>query len=187
MGWCHNKYILLFSALMVAATLLRADEASTSFPAWPETATATNQNVTLKDVLWPDLATLWQKTNVQEDGSPIENLTLPLEHHLNGRVKTVLQARTAIMSDERYIRFWGATIDLFTSEGLPDGRIQAENGIYDRETQRGYCPGAIKLVRTDVQIAGKGVYWSAERQRMRILAQGEVRTTAKIGVIGGKE
>jgi len=154
-------------------------------PPLAASAGATNPAVVLTHEAWRDLADLWDAAAGKPAGSPIENLTLPLEHHDNGRVRAVLHARTASITDERYIYVRGAVIELFTTEGVPDGRVEAECGLFDRASRRAYCRGAVSFTRHDARVSGVDMFWSAEQQRMRILSRGEVRAKGLIGPIGG--
>lgn len=184
MGWCPDKGVLAILTAMAALRIL-AGTSITGAPPVMVTSTATNLAVIMDDAPWRDLAIIWDAGHGKPVGSPVENLTLPLDHHINGRVRAVLHARTASLADDRFVRAWQVRVDLFTAEGAPDGRIEAESGLFDRTARRGYCRGAVSFTRQDVRVAGMDLYWSAEQQRLRILSHGEVRTQALTLRIGG--
>jgi hypothetical protein len=187
MVWCPDRGALAVLTVLVAARVLAAAPAAGAAPARPAAATAaaTNAAVRLDDAAWRDLADVWEAGRNKPVGSPVENLTLPLEHHLNGRVRAVLRARTASMADDRLVRAWQVTVDLFTDEGAPDGRIEAESGLFDRGSRRGYCCGAVVFSRQEARVSGTDLFWSAEQQQLRILSHGQVRTRWQVGAIGG--
>jgi hypothetical protein len=187
MVWCPDRGALAVLTALVALRMLAAVP-GVAVPVVPPvmiTASATNSAVLLDDAAWRDLASVWDAGHDKPVGSPVENLTLPLDHHLNGRVRAVLHARTASLADDHYVRAWQVTVDLFTAEGGPDGRIVAESGLFDRGSRRGYCRGAVSFTRQDARVSGIDMYWSADQQRLRILSHGEVRTKGLTGRIGG--
>jgi hypothetical protein len=184
MVWCPDKGALAVLLVMAASCIL-AGTSVTGAPPVMVTATATNPAIALNDTPWRDLADIWDAAHGKPVGSPVENLTLPLDHHVNGRVRAVLHARTATLADDHFVRAWLVTVELFTAEGLPDGRIEAESGLFDRDSRRGYCRGAVSFTRQDARVSGTDMYWAAEQQRLRILSHGEVRTKGLTGRIGG--
>lgn len=119
---------------------------------------------------WADLADIWRKTP-DADASPVENLTLPIEHYENGRVRAVLHAGKASVGRGGLIWSWQVRVDLFSLAGQEDGHVEAESCLYDRNARRGYCPENVRLVRTNATVSGVGMYWSMADQRMRILTQ----------------
>lgn len=118
---------------------------------------------------WADLAATWDR-KPEADASPVENLTLPIEHYENGRVRAVLHAGRAAVGREGLTWAWQVAVDLFDPEGGKTGRVEADSCLYDRNRRRGYCPGRVRLVRPDATITGDGLYWSMSDQRMRIFA-----------------
>ena len=144
-----------------------AAAASSALPAWMElSALATNA------AEWSDLAETWRRPD--PSASPVEHLTLPVEHYDNGRIRAVLHADQAVVGTEGLIWAWKVAVDMFDPVGAPDGRVDAESCLYDRTARRGYCPTAVKLVRTNATISGTGLYWSMSAQRMLILSNGVV-------------
>ncbi len=119
---------------------------------------------------WADLVEIWHKTP-DADASPVENLTLPIEHYENGRVRAVLHAGKAAVGRDGLIWSWQVRVDLFAATGQEDGHIEAASCLYDRNARRGYCPDNVLLVRTNTTISGVGMYWSMADQRMRIFSR----------------
>ncbi|MFZ4394051.1 MAG: hypothetical protein ACOYOU_00330 [Kiritimatiellia bacterium] len=132
-------------------------------PAWLElSALATNA------VPWADLAEVWRHPD--PESSPVEDFTLPVEHYDNGRIRATLHAGKAAIGKAGFLWAWRVRVELFDPLGAPDGRIEAENCLYDRNTRRGYCQDAVRLIRTNVTIQGTGLYWAMPAQRMQILS-----------------
>ena len=134
---------------------------------------------------YADLAETWRK-QPEADASPVENLTLPIEHYENGRVRAVLHAGKAAIGRAGMIWSWQVAVDLFNPVGQPDGRVEAECCLYDRNSRRGYCPTGVRLVRTNATVTGTGMYWSMADQRMRILSEPVVQTDHGIRTTGGR-
>ena len=150
-----------------AVTNAPAAAVSNALPAWMELdVLATNR------AEWADLAETWH--HPESDSSPVENLTLPIEHYDNGRIRAVLRANTASVGKAGLIWSWKVAVDLLDPAGGPDGRIEAESCLYDRNARRGYCPTAVSLIRTNVTIHGTGLYWVMTSQRMQILSNSVV-------------
>lgn len=124
---------------------------------------------------YADLAEIWRK-QPGADASPVDNLTLPIEHYENGRVRAVLHAGKAAIGSAGMIWSWRVAVDLFNPVGEPDGRVEAESCLYDRNSRRGYCPAGVRLVRTNATVTGTGMYWTMADQRMRILSEPVVQT-----------
>ncbi|MEI6211997.1 MAG: hypothetical protein WCR06_10285 [bacterium] len=141
----------------------RSAAATVALPAWLElSALATNV------VPWADLAEVWRHPD--PESSPVEDFTLPVEHYDNGRIRATLHAGKAAIGKAGFLWAWRVRVELFDPLGAPDGRIEAANCLYDRNTRRGYCQDAVRLIRTNVTIQGTGLYWAMPAQRMQILS-----------------
>ena len=152
-----------------AAPELALDGSTPALPGWLETSVlATNAGA------WVDLADTWQR-KPDVESSPVENLTLPIEHYDDGRIRALLRAGKAAVGNAGLIWSWQVKVDLFDPAGAPDGRIEAQSCLYDRNARRGYCPESVTLVRSNVTITGTGMYWTMAPQRMQILSNAVVR------------
>lgn len=178
----HRQY-LIFMAGLACAAMAHAASANTNdaapdllpeaysnaLPVWLERSVlATNA------AAWADLADTWRR-KPDANASPVENLTLPIEHYDDGRIRALLRAGKAAVGNAGLIWSWQVKVDLFDPTGAPDGRIEAESCLYDRNARRGYCPAAVMLVRSNVTINGTGMYWTLSPQRMQILSNAMVR------------
>jgi hypothetical protein len=151
---------------------------SNALPAWMELSVlATNADE------WADLADIWRRPD--PTASPVEDLTLPVEHYDNGRIRAVLHAHKAFMANAGLIWAWKVTVNMFDLAGAPDGRVDADSCLYDRNARRGYCPAAVELVRTNATIDGIGMYWTMSTQHMQILSNPVVRLQKNFNFPGG--
>ena len=119
---------------------------------------------------WADLAGVWER-KPPADASPVENLTLPIEHYEDGRIRAVLHAGKAALGREGQVWAWQVLVETFDPHGLTDGRVEAETCLYDRNSRRGYCRDHVRLVRSDAMVNGTGLYWTMAEQRMQILSK----------------
>ncbi len=109
--------------------------------------------------------------------APVENLMLPLEYHPNGRIKAILQAKKAQIFPDGLIFAEGVRIQMLTESGAPDGLLTAEGCLFDREKKLGYCEGLVSVVKDGDRLKGCGMYFSIERQFIKILSECEIRTS----------
>jgi hypothetical protein len=153
---------------------------SNALPAWMGLETpGTNA------AAWADMADIWRR-QPDAEASPVENLTLPIEHYDNGRVRAVLYASKAAVGKGGVIWAWKVVVEMLDLGGTPDGRIEADSCLYDRTARRGYCPDSVSLIRTNVTASGNGMYWTMAPQRMQILSNGVMRLHPKPRNLEGK-
>ena len=111
---------------------------------------------------------------------PAENVALPLEYYTNGVGKSRLKARKAFMfMDTGFI--WGENIRV--EQYKEDGRTveayrTADNCIVDRKTQSGWVEGNAHVDWEGTSISGRGIYFSFDREFIKIFSQTEIRTKA---------
>jgi hypothetical protein len=117
---------------------------------------------------------------------PVENMTLPVAHHPNGRVRALLRAGRALIpaADSGYVRAQDVVIELYSEAGLLEGILVAENCFFDRATSAGYSEGKVRLEQRGVRIRGVNMVWNLEANSAKILSQPEVRFDRFIKGIG---
>jgi len=108
---------------------------------------------------------------------PVENMSLPIAHHANGRVRAQLRAGRALIpaSDSGYVRAMDVVIELYSEAGLLEGIVVAENCFFDRATSAGYSEGKVRLEQRGVHIRGANMVWNLETNSAKILSDPEVR------------
>ena len=122
---------------------------------------------------WSDLSVAYD-AGVAASGSPVENLTLPIEHFDSGRVRAVLHAQQATIADEDYVRAGQVRITLFNEFGKQEGWVTAEHCLFNRNEKRGYCRGKVTLELQEVVVSGKDLYWSLVQQRVVVISDARV-------------
>ena len=120
--------------------------------------------------------------------SPAENVAFPLETYPDGTVKSRLRAGRAYMFlDTGFI--WGENIRV--EQYKPDGKtvegfLTADNCIVDWKSKSGWVQGNAHMDWDGTAIKGRGIYFSFEREFIKIFSQTEIRTKSlKLG--SGKE
>ena len=109
--------------------------------------------------------------------SPAENVTIPLEYHADGTIKSRLVARRAqLFLDTDFIWGEGIHVAQYREDGSAVGTIEAENCVVDRRTRTGWVEGFAKMTYGGSTVQGRGVYFSLDREFIKIFAQSEIRT-----------
>lgn len=117
---------------------------------------------------------------VKKAETPAEDVAIPLEKYPNGTVKSRLKAKKAYMSiDTGFI--WGEEIRV--EQYKPDGKtiesyLTADNCILDRKTKSGWVEGNAHMDWEGTDIKGRGIYFSFDREFIKIFSQTEIRTKA---------
>jgi hypothetical protein len=157
MRWCASHLTRLIAVALLTGVVVRvrAEETSTA----PQPAVSE----------WADMSQAYDSKAGVGD-APVDKLTLPLEHYESGRVRAVLRAVQATRTDDGFVRALRVRIDLFDEAGQDDGVIVAENALFNLDSKRGYCRGAVSVHRQDVEISGRDLYWSMPQQRVVVIA-----------------
>ena len=110
--------------------------------------------------------------------TPAENVLIPLETFSNGQVKSRVTAGRAHMFPDTGL-IWGekVRVEQFKEDGSLYASLDAENCVVDRKTKTGWVEGAAKMVYGESSVRGRGIYFSLEREFIKIFSQSEIRTT----------
>ena len=113
--------------------------------------------------------------------SPAENVVFPLETFPDGSVKSRLTAaRAQMFADSSYI--WGENIrvEQYRESGSTNvwASLKADNCIVDRKTKSGWVEGNAHMDWDGTNIKGRGIYFSFDREFIKIFSQTEIRTKA---------
>jgi hypothetical protein len=106
----------------------------------------------------------------------VENLTLPLDYYVSGRIRAILRAQKAQLLPDGLVFAEGVRVDMLTEGGQPDGWLKAEACLFDRTAKKGYCEGAVSVEKGGDRLKGRGMYFSFEQQFIKILGECEIRT-----------
>lgn len=133
----------------------------------------------------PDaLMTAWRQ-EADPSAMPVENLSLPIDHYPNGRPRAVLKAARALVPPKGFIRAGDVNVEMYDEQGRLEGLFLAENCIYDRLTQCGYCEGTVRIERSGVRITGVNMVWQMRERSAKILSRAEVRVERFVKGFGG--
>ena len=121
---------------------------------------------------------------VRKVESPAENVMFPLEMYPDGTVKSRLRAKRAYMFlDTGFI--WGENIcvEQYKADGKTvEGFLTADNCIVDRKSKSGWVQGNAYMDWDGTSIKGRGIYFSFEREFIKIFSQTEIRAKSlKLG------
>jgi len=170
MNWFDSRRVAL--AAVVAVFWIGESSAAAASAHDPEVQRWFDRH---PDSLWRPLAEKWAASKAAMT-SPVVNLTLPLDYYENGRVRAVLKAGRSQMYEDGLIFAENVSIDMLTADGMPDGRLTAENCLFDRQAKHGYCEGSVWMVKGADRLKGRGMYFSIGNQFIKILSECEIRT-----------
>ena len=174
----------IFLAAGTAAVLLLLAGRATGAPAAGAAPAGTNALLTAAE-RERALVEAWRQA-ADPQAMPVENMSLPIAHHANGRVRAQLRAGRALIpaQDSGYVRAQDVVIELFSEAGLLEGVLVAENCFFDRATSSGYSEGKVRLEQRGVRIRGANMVWNLESNSAKILSEPEVRFDRFVKGIG---
>jgi hypothetical protein len=102
--------------------------------------------------------------------TPAENVTVPIESHPDGSVKTgVFAEKAQFFLKEGLVWGQGVKIRQYRTDGSLEAWIDAENCVIDRKTRCGWVNGRAKAkYRDEALLEGRGVYFSAEAEYLTV-------------------
>ena len=107
---------------------------------------------------------------------PAQNVMLPLETFPDGQVKSRLMADEAqIFLDRGFIWGRGIRVEEYDAAGKVRGRLQADSCIVDRATRTGWVEGMATFTYGDSMVRGAGVYFSFDREFIKVFSKSEIR------------
>ena len=107
---------------------------------------------------------------------PAEDVAFPLESYPDGTVKSRLKAKKAQMFlDSGFIWGEGIRVEEYGKDGKVSGWLTADNCVVDRNTRTGWVEGLATLSYNDTVVKGRGVYFSFNREFIKIFSQSEIR------------
>lgn len=107
---------------------------------------------------------------------PAENVAFPIETYPDGTVKSRLKAKRAqLFLDSGFIWGEGIRVEEYGRDGKVAGWLAADNCVVDRNTRTGWVEGSATLSYNDTVVKGRGVYFSFDREFIKIFSQSEIR------------
>ena len=112
--------------------------------------------------------------------SPAENVAFPLETYANGVVKSRLKAKKAyIFMDTGFIWGEGICVEQYKEDGKTvTSSLAADNCVVDRNSKSGWVEGNAVMDWEGTVVKGRGIYFSFNREFIKIFSQTEIRTKA---------
>ena len=111
--------------------------------------------------------------------SAADNIELPIEQYESGKIKSTLKAAKAQMFLSSGI-VWGEgiTVEQYDENGQVTASLTADNCIVDRKSKSGWVEGNAHMDWDGTSIKGRGIYFSFDREFIKIFSQTEIRTKA---------
>ena len=108
--------------------------------------------------------------------TPAENVTIPIENHPDGSVKSVISASAAqLFLDTGFV--WGTNVVVrqMSTNGVLEAEVTADSCVVDRQTKSGWAAGHAKAVYQENEIEGDGIYFSFPEEYATIYANTQIR------------
>ena len=120
---------------------------------------------------------------------PATDVTIPIERHPDGSVKASVTAKKAQVFLEVGM-IWGTEVVVtqFSTNGVVEARVEADNCVIDRTTKSGWVEGHAKAFYLGNEVEGDGIYFSFEEEFVTIYANTKIRVKDQkfdTKVIGG--
>lgn len=110
--------------------------------------------------------------------APAENVLIPLETFSDGKVKSKITAEKAQMfPDTGLIWGKGILVQQFKEDGSLYASLKAENCVVDRKSKSGWVEGSAEMSYGTSTVKGRGIYFSLEKEFIKIFSQSEIRTS----------
>lgn len=155
---------------LVSFLSLSAFSQSQTIESWQETRSMMSHEVARLKKLYPSLAAKVLK--------PAENVTLPIEYHSDGSLKSEIKAKKAYFflgkGKNNFVWGEGVVVRQYTTEGEVEAEIQAKACIVDRETKSGWAEGPARARYGATVVTGEGVYFSFEEEYVKITSKVEI-------------
>ena len=109
--------------------------------------------------------------------TPAEDVTIPVETHPDGSVKTLVSARKAHM----FVRdglVWaeGVVIRRFRADGSQEALVEAASCVVDRTTKSGWAEGPARVVQGKTSFRGEDVFFSSPEEYVRVFRNAEMES-----------
>lgn len=109
----------------------------------------------------------------------VEGLKLPLQRYDNGRVKTMLSADRAWMTDTGVTAEGNILLQLMAEDGKTNGLARAEKGIFNQKYNTARCYGPVYMEFNGNRLTETNLYWDSKLHLVR------VETNAVLTIFGG--
>ena len=112
---------------------------------------------------------------LEKISEPAQNLSIPVENHSDGSVKTLVTAQRAqFFLESGCIWGEGVVVRQYSENGEVLAEIFAENCLVDRKARCGWAEGKGKVVHGKTEVTGSGVYFSMSEEYIAIFEGTEI-------------
>ncbi len=143
------------------------------------------------DKLPPALFENWDEdTMVIGEGSPIENLSFPVNYYDDGTVRAFFKARKAFVPDDPKLTIRAIDVEIIQNDtnGRQAGIIVAKKCAYLRREQLGYSEGEVRLFARApdkaIVLCGTNMVWDLVKQNVRISVSPKVTMAPIMNELG---
>lgn len=110
-------------------------------------------------------------------GNPAEKVSLPVDGHPNGAVKTLITADKAqFFQSDNAVWAEGVAAHEYDAAGKELSRLEAERCVVDRETKSGWVDGKARAIHGQTLVKGARVYVSFAEDYVMITSNALVRS-----------
>ena len=115
--------------------------------------------------------------------APAEDVTVPLEKHEDGSLKTVVFAKRArYYLNEGIVFAEDVVVRKFDKDGEENSRIEAKSCVIDRFTKSGWAEGPASVKHHKTLMKGEDVYFSSPENYVKTYRRTDVFSTdLKVG------
>lgn len=116
---------------------------------------------------------------------PADDVTIPVDTHPDGSVKTIVNAKRAqYFLKSGLVWAEGVVVRKHSQDGSLDLRIEAENCVIDRQSRSGWVDGRAKIVQGSTVFTGRNVFFSSPEEYVKVFRNVKLLTKdAKVGGI----
>ena len=109
--------------------------------------------------------------------APAENVTLPIESHPDGSIKSTITAKKAQFFIQSGL-VWGADVVVrqFATNGVVEAEVAAENCVVDRTAKSGWANGRARARYRGSEVEGDGIHFSFSEEFVTIYSNTVIRT-----------
>lgn len=133
----------------------------------------TGDTVETDGSVWERAEALW--AHADPGVAPVEDLLVPLEHHPDGTVKTILRAESARMPPGGCVRARGVYVESYDENKSLFRIIETDRCIFDSRGNRALGLGKVRLQHRGLRVEGTNVLWISGEQLVKIFVSPEVR------------
>lgn len=116
------------------------------------------------------------------NGAPAAGIRMPVSQFADGRTKTLLTAKRALISpDTMLIKAFDIHVEVYREDGSVEMTLDASSFLFDRSLMLGYTAERVTFVQGSESLTGVGACFDAQASYLKILSAAELKS-ARIDV-----